>query len=187
MTTNRYLEKIANFTQDSYSEDLGYGHPARTSALLGGIMALQGGLIGSDHGRNGAIIGALTGGAVGAGLGALAQNQINRKVGDVMSAQENSIRRGGHHDISPIVKQIKYDVDDETLGSTIGIGILGGVTGAGFGALSGSGAGMAAGGLIGAGIGALGGGAMARYGASKNNQRIDEIMAAREAYLRSQG
>lgn len=185
---NKYLEKIASFTQDSYSDDLGYGHPARTSALLGGLMALQGGLVGSDFGRNGAIVGALTGGAVGVGLGALAQNQINRKVSDVLSAQENVIRRGGHHDISPIVKQIKYDVEDETLGARIGIGAIGGMTGAGLGALaSGTGAGMAAGGLIGAGIGALGGGAIARYGANRNNQRIDEILAAREAYLRSRG
>ena len=185
--TNRYLEKIAEFTQDSYSEDLGYQHPGVASALLGTVMALQGAGMGAEAGPAGAAIGAGLGGLAGAGLGALIQNQANRKIENVLSAQENVIRSGKTQDLSPIYDQIKHDVGENQLSGSIGMGALGGMTGTLLGGLAGGYGGAVTGGLAGLGLGAAGGYALGGYGARKNNERIDKALAAREAYLRAKG
>ena len=137
---NRYLEKIADdLSRDRYARQLGYEDPQL------------------------AAIGAGLGGLAGAGLGALIQNQANRKIENVLSAQENVIRSGKTQDLSPIYDQIKHDVGENQLSGSIGMGALGGMTGTLLGGLAGGYGGAVTGGLAGLGRGAAGGYALGAY------------------------
>ena len=185
---NCYLEKIAEFTRDSYADDLGYSHPGLTAGITGTMGALLGASVAHDVGANnaaGLAAGALIGGGIMGGIGALAQHQANKKISDVLSAQEAALSSDKERNLSPIYDQLKIDRQ----GNAEDGAIVGGI----YGALGGGALGAIGAGVPGAVVGALAGGAggalafhgLANMGTDRQHREIDRIMQAREAYLRA--
>lgn len=186
--TNRYLEKIAEFTRDSYADDLGYSHPGLTAGITGTMGALLGASVAHDVGANnaaGLAAGALIGGGIMGGIGALAQHQANKKISDVLSAQEAALRSDKERNLSPIYDQLKVDRQGNAEDGAIIGGTYGALGGGAIGAVSAGIPGAVAGALAGGVGGALAFRGLANMGADRQHREIDRILQAREAYLRA--